>query len=220
MPYTTPAARRAVLGAILGLVVGCSAATTAPTPDATDRQAAFNPTLTPTQASLAPGGTLTFTASSPEKATWLATGGTIDASGNYTAPSAAGIYRVIARWPSHQRSDTAVVTVVSQAPPPPPPAPTPAPALTSLAIAPDSLWLTQRDTFALVAVSVMWYAAGGTITSTGLFTAGMTAGTYGVWCDLAAPTWNGSPVLFARQSAFHPRLAPMPLTGSAAVQVN
>jgi len=313
MPYTTLAARRAVLVAILGLAVGCSAATTGPTSGTIDRQAPFNPTITPTQASLVVGGTLAFTASSLEKASWMTTGGTIDMSGLYTAPSAAGSYRVIARWPAHQRSDTAVVTVVTVAPPPPPATPTPAPALTSLAIVPDSLWLTQKDTFALVAVghtsagdsvapaaswsatggaidiagnyiagivpgnysimarssnglvattavhvdwnivqllltpktvsvtaghsqqftakgvaittdtvavSVIWHASGGTITSSGLFTAGPTGGIYSVWCELAPPTWNGSPVLFTRQSALHPRLARMPLTASAAVQVN
>jgi hypothetical protein len=306
-------ARARALGAILGLAVGCSAATTAPTSGTTDRQAAFNPTITPTQASLVVGGTLAFTANSAEKASWITTGGTIDASALYTAPSAGGTYRVIARWPAHQRSDTAVVTVVTVAPAPPPPTPTPAPALTSLTIVPDSLWLTQKDTFALVAVghtsagdsvapavswsatggavdiagnyiagifpgnysimarssnglvattavhvdwnivqilvtpktvsvtaghsqqftakgvaitndtvavSVIWHATGGTITSSGLFTAGSTAGSYSVWCELAPPIWNGSSVLFARRSALHPRLARMPLTGSAAVQVN
>jgi hypothetical protein len=310
MSYSCFHARGALLAAILGLALGCAAASTAPTSDTADRQAAFSATITPTQASLAPGGTLAFTASAPEKASWLTTGGTIDATGLYTAPAAAGTYRVIARWPAHQRSDTAVVTVMPVAPAP---APTTAPTLTSLAVVPDSLWLTQTDTFALaavgrttagdsvspavtwsatggaidtagqyiaglvpgdysimarsdngliattavhvdwnivqllltpstvsvtagqtqqftakgvaitndtMAVNVIWYATGGTITSTGLFTAGPTSGSYAVWCELAPPTWNGSPVLFTRQAALEPRLAPMPLTASAEVVIN
>ena len=79
MSHPSFRAHRAVLGALLGLALGCSAATTAPSADASDRQAAFNPTITPTAVSLAPGGTQAFTASSTEKASWTASGGTIDA---------------------------------------------------------------------------------------------------------------------------------------------
>lgn len=308
MSHPSFRAHRALLSALLGLALGCSAATTAPSTDASDRQAAFNPTITPTAVSLAPGGTQAFIASSPEKATWTASGGAIDANGFFTAPATAGSYQVIARWPAHQRSDTAVVTVAAGTAPPPP-----APTLTSLSIVPDSIWLTQKDTFALavygrtsagdsvtpavtwsatggtidasgqyvagivpgiyaitarsanglvataavkldwnivkllispktvsvtagktqqftakgvaitndtVAVSVIWHATGGTITSTGLFTAGTTSGTYSVWCELAQPTWGGSSVLFTRQSGLSGRLVRMPLTVSAAVQVN
>jgi hypothetical protein len=97
MSHPSFRARRAVLGALLGLALGCSAATTAPSADASDRQAAFNPTITPTAVSLAPGGTQAFTASSTEKASWTASGGTIDATGFFTAPATAGTYQVIAR---------------------------------------------------------------------------------------------------------------------------
>jgi plastocyanin len=310
MSHPSFRAHRAVLGALLGLAPGCSAATTAPSADASDRQAAFNPIITPTAVSLAPGATQAFTASSSEKASWTASGGTIDATGFFTAPATAGTYRVIARWPAHQRSDTSIVTVTVTTPPPPPPPP--APTLTSMSIVPDSIWMTQKDTFALavygrtsagdsvtpavtwsatggtidasgqyvagiipgiyaitarsanglvataavkvdwnnvkllvspktvsvtagqtqqftakgvaitndtVAVSVIWHATGGTITSTGLFTAATTAGTYSVWCELAAPTWGGSPVLFTRQSGLSGRVVRMPLTGSAALQI-
>jgi hypothetical protein len=114
------------------------------------------------------------------------------------------------------------VTVVPVAPVP---APVATPTLTSLAVVPDSLWLTQSDTFALAAVgrttagdsvspAVVWSATGGAIDTAGQYIAGLV-----IWCELAPPTWNGSPVLFTRQAALEPRLGPMPLTATASVRV-
>lgn len=222
LSHSSVPARGAFLGAVLGLALGCAAAPTAPTSDTADCQAAFTASITPAAASLAPGGTLAFSASAPEKASWITTDGTIDGAGLYTAPAAAGTYRVIAQWPAHQRSDTAVVTVVPVAPVP---APVATPTLTSLAVVPDSLWLTQSDTFALAAVgrttagdsvspAVVWSATGGAIDTAGQYIAGLV-----IWCELAPPTWNGSPVLFTWQAALEPRLAPMPLTATASVRV-
>jgi hypothetical protein len=310
MPSLSHSARPALLGAVLALALGCASVPTAPT---TDVPIAFTAQLTPKLASLAPGATLAFTATASEPANWSATGGTISDAGVFTAPAARGTYRVIARWPKHDRSDTAVVTVVPPASPPvAPPVPPPAPALTSLLIAPDSMWMTQLDTMVLaavgrdaagdsvvptvswsatggtvdsggqfvagltvgdyvvtarsgnglvahtavhvdpniieilvtpptvsvtaghtqqftakgvtiahdtIAVSVIWHASGGTISSTGLFTAGSAAGSYSVWCELVPPTWGGSPVIFTRRGGLSGRVARVPVTASATVHI-
>lgn len=81
-------------------------------------------TLTPSAVTLSPGGTQAFTATVTGNAntqvTWGvdegASGGTVDASGNYTAPSTSGTYHVRAT----SKADTskfAVATVVVLAPP-------------------------------------------------------------------------------------------------------
>jgi hypothetical protein len=57
-------------------------------------------------------------------AVWSATGGTIDAGGNYTAGDTAGTYLVIASNTSLTLADTAVITITA---PPLPPEPTPPP---------------------------------------------------------------------------------------------
>jgi hypothetical protein len=88
-------------------------------------------------------GTLRSGAVTPVGVTWVATGGTIDAGGNYVAGDTAGTYRVIATSTTGNRADTATINIAAPpAPPPPtdslapptipvtpaPPAPEPAPA--------------------------------------------------------------------------------------------
>jgi hypothetical protein len=115
--------------------------------------------------------------------TWTATGGTVNASGLYTAGSTAGTsYRVIARGTSGH-ADTANVTI--NAPPPPP-------TVTALVLSPSSASLLtaaiQQFTAteqlsngtSRTASGVTWSATGGTVTSGGLYTAGATAGSYRV----------------------------------------
>lgn len=75
-------------------------------------------TIAPATAALAPGGTVTFTATvtgaSTEAVTWSATGGTITTAGVYTAPAAFGTYSVTAQSVADaSRRATALVTVTS-----------------------------------------------------------------------------------------------------------
>lgn len=84
--------------------------------------------VSPETATLAPGAKQAFNAtgsysdgsSSAVSVTWSATGGTIDASGTYTAGNAAGTYHVIGKSASGP-ADTSTVTVQAPASPPPPP---------------------------------------------------------------------------------------------------
>ncbi|HKV75128.1 MAG TPA: Ig-like domain-containing protein [Gemmatimonadales bacterium] len=142
--------------------------------------------ISPASATLTTGGTRGFTASAamsdgssaPVSVTWSATGGSINSSGNYTAGSTAGTFRVIAREAAGSHADTATVTVN-------------APTLTTVNVAPGTVSLqaggTQQFTAtgtysdgSSAALAVTWSATGGTITSGGLYTAGSTAGNYRV----------------------------------------
>lgn len=83
--------------------------------------------VSPSTATLAPGGTAQFTATGtfagggtgPVAVTWTATGGSISASGVYTAGATAGTYRVTAS--ASGLSAGADVTIAAAPPPPPPP---------------------------------------------------------------------------------------------------
>jgi hypothetical protein len=149
--------------------------------------------IAPDTATLAGGDTHGFTATGLRSdgssvaigAVWRATGGTIDAGGGYTAGSAAGSYRVIALSTDSTLADTAVVTI-AESPPPPPSNP-----LERVVLRPASLSLTTGASaqFAAfgrtslgdsVAVDVSFSANGGSVTTTGLYTAGQTAGTFRV----------------------------------------
>jgi len=112
-----------------------------------------------------------------------ATGGTVTGDGMYTAGPAAGDYLVIAtlRGGVGAVEDTAVVTITVPGPP----------VLAQVVIVPASASLTVGESrqFAAygrlstgdsVAVAVIYTATGGTITSTGLYTADQTPGTYRV----------------------------------------
>jgi uncharacterized protein YjdB len=125
--------------------------------------------------------------------TWSATGGAVDQSGNYTAGSVAGTFVVRARstlitW----RVDSAIVTIVGGSSgggstPPPPPAPT----VQSFTMSPSSISLlalgTQQFSASAVwsdgvsrPVNVTYSATGGSVTSGGLFAAGLLAGEFRV----------------------------------------
>ena len=90
--------------------------------------------VSPGTTTLAPGLNQTFLATGylkngrpvPIGANWSATGGSVDAGGNYVAGDTAGTYRVIATNPTLSLSDTALITIT--APPSPPPAGSPEPA--------------------------------------------------------------------------------------------
>jgi hypothetical protein len=154
----------------------------------------------PDSVALAAGTAHTFTAlgrladgtTTSVGVTWTATGGAIDAGGVFTAGNAAGKFRVVVTKSSSTLADTANVTISAPAPtdttPPPPP---PAPTLASVILSPASVSLVSSGTkqFAAygrnsagdsVAVTVTYAATGGSISSTGLYTAGSTGGTFRV----------------------------------------
>ena len=128
---------------------------------------------------------------------WTATGGTIDPAGVYQAGSTAGQFLVIATNTNGTVADTVRVTVIAAESPDTIPAPTPnpipdpTPALARVVLRPATVVLATAAThqFAAfgrnsvgdsIAIDVAFRATGGTITSTGLYTAGQTAGTYRV----------------------------------------
>jgi hypothetical protein len=167
--------------------------------------------LTPGTLSLQPGGAQQFAVSGTYSngttgvpaVTWSATGGTISPSGMYTAGTAAGTFRVIASAGS--KADTSAVTISASAP-----------TLTVLDLSPSSASLQTGGTrqFSVTGTwsdgstttpSVTWAATGGTISSSGMYTAGSSAGTFrviakqlnGAKADTAAITLTTPPTLTA-----------------------
>jgi len=111
--------------------------------------------------------------------TYAATGGSVSATGAYTAGSTAGTFRVIATTQGGL-ADTSAVTIT-----------VPAPTLASITLSPRSVSLGTGKTqqFSVsgklsdgtpTSVSPTYSATGGTISTTGLYTAGTTAGTFRV----------------------------------------
>jgi len=132
--------------------------------------------LTPNSISLQAGKTQQFTATvtgtTNVAVSWSASGGSISSAGLYTAPTTAGSYTVTATSAAdNTKSASAPVTVTAPA--------------VSVAISPTSASLltggTQQFTATVTGSSntaVTWSASGGSISSTGLYTAPTTAGTY------------------------------------------
>jgi hypothetical protein len=181
--------------------------------------------VSPTSVTLAPGAPQTFTAVGrlrdgslvPVGVNWGATGGLIDGGGTYVAGDTAGSYRVTATNTAGTLADTVTVTI-SAPPTPPPPSPVPPaePVLAKVVLKPGSVTLApgtkkQFLTYGLsttgdsVAVVASFRATGGTVSSTGLYTAGLTAGTFkiiatvGTLADtsaitITAPLGSGTPV--------------------------
>ena len=152
--------------------------------------------LSPDASTVQAGGTLQFEASgrltdgSPAAVSveWTATGGTVSSSGLYTAGQTAGNYRVIATGPNGL-ADTSAVTVTAAAPPVTPP-PTP-PQVAAVVVTPPTATVAAGGTVQFqavgqlagggtTAVQVAWSATGGTVSTSGLYTAGQTAGSYRV----------------------------------------
>jgi len=130
--------------------------------------------LSPTSATLATGATQQFTAtvtgSTNFAVTWTASGGTVSSSGLYSAPATAGTYSVTATSAA-DTSKSASATVIVTA------------AVVAVAINPTSAALatgaTQQFTATVTGSSntaVTWTATGGTVSSSGLYTAPTTAG--------------------------------------------
>ena len=136
--------------------------------------------VSPTTASLQTGATQQFaasvTGSSNTGVTWTATGGTISAGGLYTAPATAGTYTVTATSVAdNSKSASATVTVTA------------APPAVAVTISPASASLQTGATKQFTAsvtgstnTAVTWSATGGTISTTGLYTAPAAVGNYTV----------------------------------------
>src|ERR1035437_906258 len=108
---------------------------------------------------------------------WTATGGTITSSGVFTAGTTPGTYQISAQLRGHTPSGSAPVKV--------------APTLTSLILNPAAVTLAKgaAQQFAVAGTwsdgsaavpAVTYTVAGGSITSSGLYTAGTTPGTFSV----------------------------------------
>jgi hypothetical protein len=166
--------------------------------------------VTPASVTLATGATRQFAATeflsdgssrAATGVTWTATGGTISGTGFYTAGSSGGSYRVIGTKGTF--ADTAAVTIT--APPPPP-------VVTQIIVTPASVTLATGAIQQFTATAQMsngtqqpavvtWTATGGTVTPVGLYTAGLTAGSYrviatqqgGTLADTSAITITASP---------------------------
>jgi hypothetical protein len=112
--------------------------------------------------------------------TWSATGGSITSGGLYTAGGSTGAFRVIATQQGGTFADTAVVSIT-----------TPPPTLTAVVLTPPSasLLFNQSQQFNAVgqlsdgsttSLQVTWTATGGTVSSSGRYTAGNAAGNFRV----------------------------------------
>ncbi|MEO8031791.1 MAG: hypothetical protein ABI765_13150, partial [Gemmatimonadota bacterium] len=143
-------------------------------------------TLTPASASLTTGGTRQFSAAalwsnggtSVPPLNWTSTGGTVSSAGLYTAGGSAGSFRVIVTQQGGAVADTAAVTVTA-----------PVATLSSLSLTPASTSLLTAGTrqFAVTALwsdggtsvpALTWTSTGGAVLSTGLYTAGGSAGSF------------------------------------------
>jgi parallel beta-helix repeat protein len=152
--------------------------------------------LSPANVSLSAGGSQQFfvegkTADSISVGVtpiYTATGGSISPLGAYIAGSTPGTFQVIASDSASGLADTAVVTIA-------PPAPT----LQAVALTPASVGLLYgaSQQFAVsgllsdgstAPVSVTYSATGGTITPAGLYTAGVSSGSYRVIATAAGGT--------------------------------
>jgi len=111
---------------------------------------------------------------------WSATGGSIDASGIYTAGQTPGVYQVVGSTGSSGLADTVSITVSAVQP-----------TLQAVVLSPTSASLQTGATKAFTAagrltdsstvpIPVRYSATGGTITTSGSYTAGATPGTYRV----------------------------------------
>ena len=135
--------------------------------------------VSPASASLQTGQQTQFTATvsgaTNTAVTWTASGGTVTSGGRYTAPSVAGNCTITATSAADPSKSASAVVTVSQ------------PSQISISISPVMASVQsggqQQFTAYLSNTSntaVTWLTSGGTITTSGLFTAPSTAGTYTV----------------------------------------
>ncbi|MEO8450812.1 MAG: hypothetical protein ABI647_13520 [Gemmatimonadota bacterium] len=145
---------------------------------------------------------------------WTAFGGTIDANGVFVAGSQTGTYRVIAQLQGGTAADTATVTVN-------------APLYITIAVSPASATLTPGSTLKFNAigkrangttasVAPTWQATGGTIKSTGVYTAGTKAGTFRVIGTMPSGVADTAPVVIKSGSATLTSIVLSPANASVA----
>ena len=147
--------------------------------------------LNPNSVSLAAGATQRFSvsgtwsdgSSTTPTVTYSATGGTITSAGVYTAGNSAGSFRVVAVEQGGTTADSSVVTIAVPASAPP--------TLTRVTISPASVTLAPNGTAqfktsatwsdgSTTSPAVSYSASGGSISSSGLYTAGSTGGSFRV----------------------------------------
>ncbi len=165
-----------LLGAILLLLPGCGGG------GGGGVQPTIPIAIAPSTVSISPGESVQFTGVIPgvvlaNKVVWTiaegAAGGTISEFGLYTAPATAGTYHVVATGFSYKNATGTVVVVVH----------------TVLTVAPKTGTVNVNGTIQFTGVvggstnqgitwSIQEGAAGGTITSTGLYTAPAAPGTF------------------------------------------
>jgi hypothetical protein len=183
--------------------------------------------VTPRRIELAHGTRRTFTAVGrlPDgshtaiRVNWSATGGTISEAGVYVAGDEEGTFRVVAKSLRGGKADT-IPVVVRKAPKQRTPEPTRVVLRPSTAtVAPTSSLqfaaFGRTESGDSIAVDVFFEADGGTITESGLYTAGSTVGTYRVIAR-AARLADTSIVTLARTSGggtSEPTPSPGPGTG-------
>jgi hypothetical protein len=163
--------------------------------------------ITPSSAALAPGATKQFAASvtgtSNTNVTWTATGGSVNANGLYTAGATTGNFTVTAtsvQDPS--RSAAATVTIAA-----------PAPSVTISPLTPTiftggALQFNATVT-GMANTSVTWTATGGSISTSGLYTAGNAAGTFSVTATSVQDTTKSASTsvsVVTQTTGDHPRI--------------
>ena len=169
--------------------------------------------ISPVESAAAPGDGIKFAVQGPSDLTvaWAVAeseGGTIDASGNYTAPLSEGTYHVVARGHSGTGA-TAKVAVRHRS-------------TAGVAVSPHAATLAAGSSVAftvrltgLASSEVTWSVAegstGGTISSDGVYVAPQTAGTYHVVVTSAANTsLSDTATLTVTEAAPTPTPTPTP----------
>lgn len=184
--------------------------------------------LTPATASLSGGGSTRFVAigKSIDGTTvaviprYSATGGAVSADGDYTASSAPGVYRVVATDSASGRADTSTVTITATAP---------APTLQAIVVAPASVTIAAAGNQLFTAsgrmsdgssspVEVSWSGTGGTVSSTGLYTAAPTSGTYRVIATLVGGSLADTAVVTIPAQTPPPEATGVPILVGQSIQ--
>ena len=206
--------------ALLGGLAACNAKSTA-----AEGSGKVAVAIEPPTATVPAGGATQFaavvTGAAVTGVTWSVVevgGGTVDAGGHYTAPAVAGTYHVEAQSVADPTQlATAAVTVQAPAPPPP----------VVVAVAPASAAVDacQSATFTATVTgssntAVTWSiqegAAGGSVTTGGVYTAPQAAGTYHlVATSAAAPTSTASVAVTVTERVLAVAVSPPTVTISA-----
>jgi len=141
--------------------------------------AAVSISISPASASIYVDGTQQFAASvagsSNTAVTWSASGGSVSSSGLYTAPNTAGTFTVTATSVADNTTSVSATVTVNAAP------------VVTVTLSPTSASLLTNGTQQFTAsvsgssnTAVTWSASGGSISSSGLYTAPSAAGNYTV----------------------------------------